>query len=434
LGFYIWGGIVKKIPLILCLALFWGGQAYAEPFQPWKLQKGEGNFLILSDIHFDPYADTALIAQLVKSPADDWDGIFQSSTNIKVATYGEDTNYPLWISCVEAIKKCPKPDYVIVNGDYLSHHFLEDYKKNVSGNAQNYTDFIQKTLGYIAESIQSVLPNVPIYFCLGNNDSDCEDYEMTPHSEMLQPLTSYWKTVSASTKAKAEFTTGGYYVVKHPTIKNQEFIVLNDVFWSVKYLNTCGKEDEQPGAEEMNWLKQQLDDARKDHMKVTVITHMPLGSRADNAGGHLKNKPPKNFWKETFFVRYSQMVSLYRDVVVGMFSGHTHMDDFKIFADSKGKAYLFDHITPSISPVRNNNPGFQMMRYDHKTGRIKDMATYYCDLSTVKPDWSLEYIFDQTYGLTGYDGENLLKLLDMIRKDPAMRAKYITYIPVSSTH
>lgn len=402
---------------------------------PWKPQKGEGNFLILADIHFNPYADKSLIAQLAKAKSEDWNGIFQTSTQTSPAPYGEDTNYPLWASCVETLKKFHKVDYVIVNGDYLSHHFLDDYKKYVSGDIKNYTDFVQKTMIYVSGSIQSALPNVPVYFCLGNNDSDCEDYEMTPHCEMLQPLTTFWKTVAASTQAKAIFTTGGYYVVKHPTLKNQEFIALNDVFWSVKYLNACGKEDEQPGRDEMDWLKNQLDDARKNHMKVTIITHMPLGIHSRNAAEHSqRNKPPKRFWKDVFFNRYVLLMSLYRDVVMSMFSGHTHMDDFRVLVDPKGNPYLFDHITPAISPVRNNNPGFQLMEYNRKTGKIADMATYYYDLAAKDPHWTLEYTFDKAYGLKAYDASSLVKLFNLIPTDEAIRQKYITYVAVSSTH
>jgi hypothetical protein len=119
---------------------------------------------------------------------------------------------------------------------------------------------------------------------------------------------------------------------------------------------------------------------------------------------------------------------------VGMYSGHTHMDDFRVLTDSKGTPYLVDHITPAVSPVRNNNPGFQMFRYDRKTGKVLDMATYFDDLTAAAPTWGLEYTFNAAYGLDGYNGENLLKLSNSIFTNAAIRKKYILYVPVSSTH
>lgn len=407
----------------------------AEMAMPWQLEKGQGNFLILSDVHFDPYADKSLVPQLAKAPVEKWDSIFSSSRKTQVAGYGVDTNFPLWHSCLEAIKQFNQVDYVIVNGDYLSHHFLSDFNKTVHGDHQAYLDFVEKTLIYVSQSLENALPGVPFYFCLGNNDSDCDDYEMTPHTEMLLPLRNYWKTVADSTKAVAQFNEGGYYVVKHPTLKDHEFIVLNDVFWSVKYMNACGKEADEPGAVEMNWLNKQLEEAQKDHLKVTMITHMPLGIHARNASEHSgKNKPPKRFWKENYFVSYGKMMYHYRDTVIGMFSGHTHMDDFRVLTDAKGTPYLFDHITPAVSPVRNNNPGFQMMKYDQATGQVMDMATYYDDLTAKTDGWSLEYTFDKAYGASSYDAKSLAQLSSAMSSDSGLQAKYILYVPVSSTH
>jgi hypothetical protein len=95
---------------------------------------------------------------------------------------------------------------------------------------------------------------------------------------------------------------------------------------------------------------------------------------------------------------------------------------------------MFDHITPAVSPVRNNNPGFQVMEYDRETGEIADMATYFLNLAQKGSDWALEYTFDQTYGLQGYNAENLAALSDKISNDEATRKNYINFVAVSSQH
>jgi len=162
---------------------------------------------------------------------------------------------------------------------------------------------------------------------------------------------------------------------------------------------------------------------------------MPVGIHARNASEHSdSSKAPKTFWRDVFADHFTQLIRNYRDVVAGMYSGHTHFDDFRVLSDIHGNPLMFDHITPAVSPVRNNNPGFQVMEYDRKTGKIANMATYYFNLAGTSKDWSLEYTFDQTYGLQGYNAENLAALSDKISNDPAIRDKYIRFVAVSSTH
>jgi sphingomyelin phosphodiesterase acid-like 3 len=425
----------KVLAWVLLCTLAFPGLDLAQESPFGTVEKGNGTFLLLADIHFDPYADKDILPQLVKAPFDQWENILDSSKQTEPVPYGVDTNHALWASCLSEVRKFNDVDYVIVNGDYLSHHFLTDFNNDVKGDNKAYLDFVEKTMLYISKSLQDSLPNIPIYFCLGNNDSDCEDYEMTPESPMLPPLTQFWATVAAETKAKTEFTEGGYYVVKHPTLKHQEFVVLNDVFWALKYDNACGQAEDEPGKKEMIWLQQKLDDARKKHLKVTIVDHMPLGIHARNASEHFDSpKAPKTFWRDVFASHFTQLMKNYRDVVVGMFSGHTHYDDFRVVSSIQGKPLMFNHITPAVSPVRNNNPGFQVMEYDRETGEIADMATYYLDLSQKSSDWALEYTFDQTYGLDGYNAENLAALSDKISNDPATRNNYINYVAVSSKH
>ena len=66
--------------------------ADALPFAPGP---GQGVFLIVSDIHFDPFADPALVEELVAADVDAWPGIFERSQAKGFAQYGSDSNYPL---------------------------------------------------------------------------------------------------------------------------------------------------------------------------------------------------------------------------------------------------------------------------------------------------------------------------------------------------
>jgi hypothetical protein len=90
-----------------------------------------------------------------------------------------------------------------------------------------------------------------------------------------------------------------------------------------------------------------------------------------------------------------------------------------------------------VSPIRFNNPGFQVMEYDKRTGAIKDMATYYLkNLETAKGvrggKWDLEYDFDTTYGVEGYNVETLRVLTERIDSDGGVRSNFAKYYPVSA--
>ena len=115
---------------------------------------------------------------------------------------------------------------------------------------------------------------------------------------------------------------------------------------------------------------------------------------------------------------------------------HTYMDDFKLFRNDQGKSFWVAHIRPAVSPIRFNNPAFQVMEYDRENGGIKDMAAFYLtNLATAKGpqggQWAFEYDFNAAYGLDGYNADTLKSLTDKIDSDEATRANFSKFYPVS---
>src|ERR1041385_3902857 len=62
-----------------------------------------GKFFSLSDIHFDPYYDTTLLPQLVKTNVQGWEAIFQSSQLKTYSPYNVDANYLLMSSAFSSM-------------------------------------------------------------------------------------------------------------------------------------------------------------------------------------------------------------------------------------------------------------------------------------------------------------------------------------------
>jgi hypothetical protein len=233
----------------------------------------------------------------------------------------------------------------------------------------------------------------------------------------------------------------GYYAVPHPTLAGNELIVLNDIYWSNHYsADSCyAQPNDQAGDHEMVWLHSQLAQAKARHRKVTLVMHIP--PQVDIFGtlkavAKDKKKEGRLFWEKKYEKAFVRLMRSYSSTVVFSFAGHTHMDDFRILSDDQGQPFLVTHLCPAVSPIRMNNPGFQVMRYDKDSGEMEDVLTYYLkNLSSAKGaggQWGLEYAFDSTYGLEAYNAATLKALTDSMDNDSDKLSKFAKYYIVSA--
>src|ERR1700674_3888682 len=66
---------------------------------------GTAQFLMISDLHFDPMADPKLVNQLAAADPDAWQAILDGSDTNGVSRYGKDSNWPLLRSALRQMKK-----------------------------------------------------------------------------------------------------------------------------------------------------------------------------------------------------------------------------------------------------------------------------------------------------------------------------------------
>ena len=149
---------------------------------------GTGMFLMLSDIHFDPYADPAIMEQLGAKPM----AACQTPASGAFSKFGSDTNYPLLKSTLDHVVATAAEnhihyDYVIVTGDFLAHNFDTRYRQCVGGGDDAYRKFAGDTISFVDGMIAKALPGVPVFAALGNNDSDRGDYA-EPSAAFLQSV------------------------------------------------------------------------------------------------------------------------------------------------------------------------------------------------------------------------------------------------------
>jgi len=438
-GAAVWG------VLTACLLLS-AGLAGAQGKPSATLADGTVQALFLSDIHFEPFFDPAKAAQLAAAPASQWDAILAAAPSAdreqKFAaieqtchTRGEDTSYPLLASSLRAIHTdAAGAKFVTVSGDLISHGFTckfgAVFPKAAPG---DYRAFVQKTLDYMVGELGVALPGVPVYWALGNNDSDCGDYKLDAHSDFLAATgESFAQGFPAAERKAAQdsFAAGGYYSVTLPApLHNARLLVLDDQFMGSKYETCGGKDDQSAGDAQIAWLEQQLAQARASKEKIWVMAHIPPGVDVHSSATHMDqvcgSKGPKMFLASE---KMAEVLAAYGDVVQLAIFAHTHMDEVRVLrpegaaaatASARGVAVK---MVSSISPINGNAPSFTLARVDPATAELKDFRVIAASNSTgAGTTWQEEYDWDKAYHQSEFSASSVSQVIAGFEADPGAK-------------
>ena len=356
-------------------------------------------FLMLSDIHFDPYADPAIMEALGAKLGEGC----QPSDSGSFSKYGSDTNYPLLKSTLDNVVATAAEnhfhyDYVIVSGDFLAHGFDARYRQCVGGGVEAYRKFASDTISFVDGMIAKALPGAPVFAALGNNDSDRGDY-VEPSESFLQSVgrdwSRGWGNIPAAARATAwvSFERAGNYALPHPTVPNNELVILNSNLWAARHAQACSDTDPDPGGQ-FQWLGEVLGRVKRAGGTATLIMHILPGIDAlRSAMG-----APRALWTDRCTQKLIARLTDFRGVVREIYAGHIHRDDFRLFPDREGRPLCAIHIVPAVSPVYLDNPAVEIGWYDQSNGELRDYAPLYLDLGNPKPSWGTEYIFTRAYG------------------------------------
>ena len=349
--------------------------------------------LMVSDIHFEPFWDPAKAAQLAAAPASGWDAIFagpasadreQRFASLQQTCHarGTDTSYPLLTSSLGAMRSdASGAKFITVSGDLIAHSFACKYRTLLpQSTPDDYTAFVEKTLEYVADSLRGAFPGVPVYAALGNNDTDCGDYQLDANSKFLAEA---GRIMAADFKAgerreaQKTFAAGGYFSASLPApMRHTRLLVLDDLFMGSKYSTCSGKPDPAAAAAQIAWLEKQLDSARRNKEKVWVMAHIPPGvnpySTAAKGTNICAGKEPQMFLSAEDL---PDALAEFGDVIqLGIFA-HTHMDELRLLEPSRsGERHgaVPVKMVASISPIDGNNPSFTVARVDPDTAIMTD--------------------------------------------------------------
>ena len=205
-----------------------------------------------------------------------------------------------------------------------------------------------------------IIPIVPTF---GNNDILPHNILAKGPNRWTKRYTSIWNKFIPEEQRHGFERGGWFYVEVIPN--NLAVFSLNTMYFfdSNSAVDGCADRSE-PGYEQMEWLRIQLQFLRERGMKAIMMGHVPP-ARTES----------KRSWDETCWQKYTLWMRQYRDIVVGSMYGHMNIDHF-LFQDA-------EDLDLKIMDGLADEAGLREALGDKLT--IQSSADYLTDL---RADWS----------------------------------------------
>jgi sphingomyelin phosphodiesterase acid-like 3 len=398
---------------------------------------------MVSDIHFEPFFDPAKAVALAGAPLSAWKGILAGASSAdrearfraletSCPVRGEDTSYPLFDASLAAIRRDGAgARFVTVSGDLISHSFQCKFGAVFPQAAPGaYRAFVEKTIDFVIDQLDEAVPGVPVYVALGNNDSDCGDYQLNAHSEFLSSVGEQVAKSFPEAERKGiieSYAAGGYFSARLP-VGNARMLVLDDQFMGAKYTTCGGKPDPTAAEAQLDWLEKQLAEARENKEKVWVMAHIPPGvdvhATALKMDATCGAKGPMMFLASE---RIADVLTENSDVVALAVFAHTHMDELRVLRPDKGATAggnVAVKMVASISPINGNLPSITVAGVSASSAALVDYKLIVASNATgVDTTWHEEYDWGKTYRAAEFSAANLTTLVDGFAADTDARTE-----------
>lgn len=407
-------------------------------------------FLWVSDIHFNPMADAALVNDLVKAEPAQWEAILDRTSPATFSQYKSDTNWWLLKSALEEFPRTVRhPAFVMVTGDLLAHGFPQSFREAThDDDQQHYRAFVLKTVEFLGLELQRRFPRTRIYITPGNNDNDCGDYTIQPGGAFLNDTATIAQQLADGDEAFAlSWKALGSFNVAHPTVANARVVSFNSIFWSQKYQALSSEEGckavaSSAGADLMAWLEKELGAAALAHEKVWLMFHIPPGidgyasaSKRENAGTGGSAESAETcgqaivpMWKVEWTEQFDALLQKYKATVVAGFAAHIHSDDYRVIGSGdEGRGFVL--LGPAVSPIYGQNPAFRVVSY-RDDGTLLDQATYYLTnlpqaTAKKKGRWKMEYTYARQWKAHAVNAASLSAVYEQVAKDERARQEWL---------
>uniref|UniRef100_A0A8C7YAV9 Acid sphingomyelinase-like phosphodiesterase n=1 Tax=Oryzias sinensis TaxID=183150 RepID=A0A8C7YAV9_9TELE len=377
-----------------------------------------GSFWHITDLHWDPTYEVTDQPELVCASS----GKRPALSAGRFGDYVCDSPWHLINSSVYAMKSIlPDPDFIIWTGDDTPHVPNEDLGEEA----------VINIISNLTSAITEVFPHTKVYSALGNHD-------FHPKSQLpASPNTIYNRTAELwnhwlELESKQTFKKGGYYTEKLLNRNGYRMLVLNTNLYYDQNQATQNMDDP---ADQFNWADQILTEAAAIKEKVYIIGHVPPG--------FFEKKRSKPWFAPKFNRGYLDLIEKHHSVILGQFFGHHHTDSFRMFYNKDRLPISTMFLSPGVTPWETtlpgvvngaNNPGIRVFEYDTDTLLVKDVVTYYLNLThanAARGRWEKEYRLTESFRVPDASPASMHQTLERMANERCYLQKYYEFNSVS---
>ncbi|XP_003977159.1 acid sphingomyelinase-like phosphodiesterase 3b isoform X2 [Takifugu rubripes] len=377
-----------------------------------------GTFWHITDLHWDPTYKLNDNPELVcassgKQPA------------VNAGEFGDyvcDSPWSLINSSVYAMKDIlPDPDFIIWTGDDTPHVPNEDLGEEA----------VLSIISNLTHIIRQVFPYTKVYSALGNHDYHPKSQLPAEPNYIYDQIAKMWQDWMNSDSQRS-FKKGGYYTENLLNRTGFRMLVLNTNLYYDQNKLILNTEDP---AGQFAWSDHVLTEAANSNEKVYIIGHVPPG--------FFEKKRGKPWYTPKFNKLYLDLIQKHQSVIIGQFFGHHHTDSFRMFYNSEGLPISTMFLSPGVTPWKTtlpgvvdgaNNPGIRIFEYDTQTLLVKDVVTYYLNLTYANAAgsrWEKEYRLTESFRVPDASPTSMHQVLERIASEPCYLQKYYDFNSVS---
>ncbi|XP_023118201.1 acid sphingomyelinase-like phosphodiesterase 3b isoform X1 [Amphiprion ocellaris] len=377
-----------------------------------------GNFWHITDLHWDPTYELSNNPELVCASS----GTRPAVGAGQFGDYVCDSPWHLINSSVYAMKKIlPDPDFIVWTGDDTPHVPNEDLGEEAVLNIiHNLTDIIQE-----------VFPKTKVYSALGNHDYHPKSQLPAAQNYIYDQTAKMWQDW-LDPQSQGTFAKGGFYTEKLLNRTGFRMLVLNTNLYYDQNKLTQNMADP---AGQFSWADQVLTEAANNKEKVYIIGHVPPG--------FFEKKRSKPWFTPKFNKQYLDLIDKHHSVIAGQFFGHHHTDSFRMFYNTEGSPISTMFLSPGVTPWETtlpgvvngaNNPGIRVFEYDTQTLLVKDVVTYYLNLTHANAAtgrWEKEYRLTESFRVPDASPASMHQVLERMANDRCYLQKYYEFNSVN---
>ncbi|XP_062395282.1 acid sphingomyelinase-like phosphodiesterase 3b [Sardina pilchardus] len=377
-----------------------------------------GNFWHITDLHWDPSYRLG----------DDPTSVCNSSGSRPVqgaGRYGDyacDSPWDLISSSIHAMKTIlPDPDFILWTGDDTPH----------VPNEQLGEEAVINIIGNLTQLIKEVFPTTKVYSALGNHDYHPKSQLPAEQNYIYNQTAEMWKQWLEPASQNL-FKIGGYYSERLLNRPGYRILVLNT---NLYYSTNKVTQDLPDPANQFDWMDKELTNAANQKEKVYIVGHVPPG--------FFEKKRQTMWFRQNFNVRYLELIQKHHAVIMGQFFGHHHTDAFRMFYSPEGSPISAMFLSPGVTPWKTtlpgvvdgaNNPGIRIFEYDTDSLLVKDVVTYYLNLTyanIAQARWEKEYRLTETFRVPDASPTSMNRILDRMAQESCILQKYYDLNSVS---